>query len=310
MIGAACTFATGDGGGPQPVLHRRGRRHAPRRRDQRADLRGRATGDELADRQPRLARVLLLPPPPGPRRQPCEHASSSSTASRCTRSAPPFPDDGAALDHPRRRSLRAVHREDDRGAEHARRLRVAARGGTSYGAARPRLSATPSTTNSGSGSTTTPRTFPAADRTSTRLVDYGGSLEQALRDLIEWVEHGTGPPADTGYTLTTRSSALTLAATAAERGGVQPVVTLRANGASAPTSRVGEPVTLRSGGRRPPGAARSSGSSGTSTAPARGRSSTTRSTARTQASSSPRQHAFDVAGCLLSVRTRHRAPRR
>ena len=48
---------------------------------------------------------------------------------------------------------------------------------------------------------------------TTRLVDYGGSLEQAVRDLMEWVEDGTAPPAETGYTLDT-DQRLTLAPSA------------------------------------------------------------------------------------------------
>ncbi len=78
---------------------------------------------------------------------------------------------------------------------------------------------------------------------TTRLVDYGGSLEQALRDLMQWVEDGTAPPAETGYTLDT-DQRLTLAPTAAERGGVQPVVHAFANGAVRADVGVGEPVTL------------------------------------------------------------------
>ena len=68
------------------VLHRHGGRRVDELRDQRADLRRRHRRRRARDRQPRLARVLPLPPPPGARRQPCDATSSSSTASRCTRS--------------------------------------------------------------------------------------------------------------------------------------------------------------------------------------------------------------------------------
>ena len=78
---------------------------------------------------------------------------------------------------------------------------------------------------------------------TTRLIDYGGSLEQALRDLMAWVEDGTAPPAETGYTLDA-DQRLTLAPTAAERGGVQPVVRAAGERQRARRRRVGEPVTL------------------------------------------------------------------
>jgi hypothetical protein len=78
---------------------------------------------------------------------------------------------------------------------------------------------------------------------TTRLIDYGGSLEQALRDLMEWVEDATEPPAETGYTLDV-DQRLTLAPSATERGGVQPVVRAAANGSVRADVAIGEPVTL------------------------------------------------------------------
>jgi hypothetical protein len=79
---------------------------------------------------------------------------------------------------------------------------------------------------------------------TTRLIDYGGSLEQALLDLMVWVEDDTPPPAETGYTLD-RDQRLTLAPAAAERGGVQPVVRATVNGSVRAEVRVGEPVEFR-----------------------------------------------------------------
>jgi hypothetical protein len=78
---------------------------------------------------------------------------------------------------------------------------------------------------------------------TTRLIDYGGSLEQALLDLMAWVEDGTLPPDETGYTLDP-DQRLVLDATAGERGGVQPVVRAAANGGARADVAVGEPVTL------------------------------------------------------------------
>ena len=94
--------------------------------------------------------------------------------------------------------------------------------------------------------------LPAAP-TSTRLVNYRGSVEQALRDVIEWVEHGTAPPPTTGYRWHDESSALTLAATAAERRGIQPVVTLRVEGGVRADARVDEIVTFEAIAEVPPG---------------------------------------------------------
>ena len=95
--------------------------------------------------------------------------------------------------------------------------------------------------------------LPAAP-TSTRLVNYRGSVEQALRDLVEWVEHGTAPPATTGYRWHTEWSSLTLAPTAEGRRGVQPVVTLRADGGERADVRVGDTVTFEASADAPPNA--------------------------------------------------------
>jgi hypothetical protein len=59
-----------------------------------------------------------------------------------------------------------------------------------------------------------------------------------------WVEDDTPPPDESGYTLD-RDQRLTLAPTAAERGGVQPVVRATVNGSVRAEVRVGEPVEFR-----------------------------------------------------------------
>jgi PKD domain-containing protein len=87
---------------------------------------------------------------------------------------------------------------------------------------------------------------------TTRLIDYLGILEQSLHDLVDWVENGVRP-AGTTYTLEP-GGPLRLPASAAERGGIQPVVRASANASSRAEVAVGEPVTLEVEAEVPPGA--------------------------------------------------------
>jgi hypothetical protein len=66
-----------------------------------------------------------------------------------------------------------------------------------------------------------------------------GVLEQGLRDLAAWCEQGTRP-LETRYTIV--DTQLQLPESASERGGVQPVVTLQANGGERAEVKVGQPV--------------------------------------------------------------------
>ena len=75
-----------------------------------------------------------------------------------------------------------------------------------------------------------------------RTVSYQGALQQALRDLAAWVEHGTPPPESTNYQLT--DGQMVVPATAAARGGFQPVITLFANGRSRVAIKRGQTVTF------------------------------------------------------------------
>ena len=84
-----------------------------------------------------------------------------------------------------------------------------------------------------------------------RMVPYDGATSQALRDLVSWVEEGAAPPSYTGYQLT-RDNAVVLPATAAERGGIQPVVTAQANGGIRADIKVGEAVTFSGRAEQPP----------------------------------------------------------
>ncbi len=76
---------------------------------------------------------------------------------------------------------------------------------------------------------------------STWLVDYIPMIEQGLVDLAQWVEQGVAPAA-TNYTY--QDGQVHLPASAAERGGVQPVITVTADGATRADVSVGATVTL------------------------------------------------------------------
>lgn len=93
-----------------------------------------------------------------------------------------------------------------------------------------------------------------ANHTSTtdaHRVSYVGELEQAFRDVSAWVEKGVSPPRSTSYKVV--NDQIVLPRTAAERGGIQPVVNLTANGGVTAHVAVGEPVTLTGTIEVPPG---------------------------------------------------------
>jgi hypothetical protein len=78
-----------------------------------------------------------------------------------------------------------------------------------------------------------------------------GALQRGLRELARWVETGA-KPSETRYRVV--DSQVEVPASAGERGGVQPVVELRANGALRAEVAVGEPVTLTATVETPDGA--------------------------------------------------------
>jgi hypothetical protein len=65
---------------------------------------------------------------------------------------------------------------------------------------------------------------------STHTVSYVSSLDQALLDVSAWVEKGVAPPPSTNYKVV--DGQIVVPATAPERLGIQPVVSLMANGAA------------------------------------------------------------------------------
>jgi hypothetical protein len=87
---------------------------------------------------------------------------------------------------------------------------------------------------------------------STRIVNYRGVLEQALRDVAAWAERGIPPPPSTNYEWVDGQILLPAAATG--RRGIQPVVTLTADGAERADVAVGERVAFSATVEVPPGA--------------------------------------------------------
>jgi hypothetical protein len=72
-------------------------------------------------------------------------------------------------------------------------------------------------------------------------VSFEGALQQGLRDLSTWVEKGIRP-AETRYRVV--DTQIEVPPRAQERGGIQPVVELQANGAIRAEVAVGQPVTF------------------------------------------------------------------
>lgn len=83
---------------------------------------------------------------------------------------------------------------------------------------------------------------PLAGPGSTSRVNVNGFVSQALVDVMNWVERGTPAPASTKYGFS--QNVIGLPRSAAERMGVQPVVSLTANGGARAEVAVGQPVTL------------------------------------------------------------------
>jgi hypothetical protein len=88
----------------------------------------------------------------------------------------------------------------------------------------------------------------------THTISYLGVLQQALRDLATWVEKGQAPPESTTYKIV--DGQVVVPEAAAERKGVQPVITVKANGQARADVAVGQPVTLTAAIDLPPQAGR------------------------------------------------------
>jgi hypothetical protein len=74
----------------------------------------------------------------------------------------------------------------------------------------------------------------------TRIVSYTPIIQQALRDLVSWAERGVKPPSNTNYT--GHDGQVLIPRAAAERQGIQPVVTLKVHGKDRADISVGQSV--------------------------------------------------------------------
>jgi hypothetical protein len=83
------------------------------------------------------------------------------------------------------------------------------------------------------------------------LIDFVPIIEQSLVDLCEWAEKGV-VPASTSYQFA--DGKVSLPPTAAERGGIQPVVTVSANDAVRTEVKAGQAVKFQVHGEVPAGA--------------------------------------------------------
>jgi hypothetical protein len=86
---------------------------------------------------------------------------------------------------------------------------------------------------------------------TTRIINYGGVLQQALRDLSAWVEKGIAPPASSVYKIL--DAQVEVPSTATERKGIQPVVNLTVNGGERADVKVGKKVKFSADIETPPG---------------------------------------------------------
>jgi hypothetical protein len=83
-------------------------------------------------------------------------------------------------------------------------------------------------------------------------VGYPGALQQALRDVAAWAEQGIPPPASTNYDVV--ETQVQVPPTAKKRRGIQPVVSLAADGRLVAQVAVGDSVSFSADAEVPPGA--------------------------------------------------------
>ncbi|MGA7147840.1 MAG: hypothetical protein WBX17_05030 [Microbacterium sp.] len=86
---------------------------------------------------------------------------------------------------------------------------------------------------------------------ASRVVNYWGIVEQALRDVARWVEDGRAAPGSTAYEV--QNGQVVVPENIAQRRGIQPSVDLLGTHGDVITARAGEPVKLRAKLKAAPG---------------------------------------------------------
>jgi hypothetical protein len=99
--------------------------------------------------------------------------------------------------------------------------------------------------------------FEGIPKAADHIVGYLGEVQQALLDLDAWVAKGIPPPASTSYKIDADDQ-VQLAATADQRHGIQPVVSLAATTGTRKSQNqrleavAGQPVTMLAKAQTPP----------------------------------------------------------
>ncbi len=75
---------------------------------------------------------------------------------------------------------------------------------------------------------------------TTRIINYGGILQQALRDVSAWAEKGIAPPLNTVYKIV--DGQVEVPPSAVERKGIQPVIDISVNGGVRADVNVGDKI--------------------------------------------------------------------
>jgi hypothetical protein len=94
-----------------------------------------------------------------------------------------------------------------------------------------------------------------APKAADHIVAYQGECEQALLYLNDWVAHGAQPPAGTNYAIDADTQTVVIG-DAAQRGGVQPLVSLSVNGGDKIDVNAGQSVTFAMKAQAPAGIGR------------------------------------------------------
>lgn len=87
----------------------------------------------------------------------------------------------------------------------------------------------------------------------TYTVSYLGVLHEALRSVAAWAEEGIEPAPNTRIAIS--DGQVSVPESAAERGGVQPVVTVSVAGSARAEVQAGQPITIRAEAETPAGGA-------------------------------------------------------